>query len=53
MIEFDGADVSRLILDNVNILDFEKRVKKYAHPINKGKVSIDQLVEAFSDIGIF
>ena len=51
---FEGTvDNSRLALDKVNILEFERRVKQYAHPINKGRVSVDQLVEAFRDVAIF
>ena len=52
--QFEGTvDNSRLALDKVNILEFERRVKQYAHPINKGRVSVDQLVEAFRDVAIF
>ena len=40
-------------LSQINILDFEKRVKKYAHPINKGRVTVDQLVLSFEDTSIF
>ena len=52
--QYEGTiDNSRLALDKVNILEFERRVKQFAHPINKGRVSVDQLVEAFRDVAIF
>ena len=35
------------------ILDFERRVKMFAHPMNRGRVSIDQLMAAFADTGVF
>ena len=47
------AEVERLNLSTINILDYEKRVKKYAHPCNQSKVSISQLKLAFVDTGIF
>ena len=47
------VDISRLDLASVKILDFERRVKKYAHPINKGRVTVDQLFESFADTEIF
>ena len=37
----------------MRILDFERRVKRYAHPINRGRVTVDQLYEAFADTEIF
>ena len=46
-------DSSRLELGSMHIHEFESRVKKYAHPINKGKVSIEQLMQAFEDKGTF
>ena len=48
-----SVDVSRLDLSSINILEFENRVKRYAHPINRGKVSVDQLYQAFNDLPIF
>ena len=47
------VDTTRLDLASVRIMDFEKRVKRFAHPINKGRVSVDQLFESFSDTDIF
>ena len=46
-------DLSRPDLESINILDFEARVKLFAHPANNGKVSVGQLREAFEDTGIF
>lgn len=46
-------DTKRLDLSVINILEFERRVKKFAHPCNAGKVSIAQLKEAFRGTGIF
>ena len=46
-------DTSRLDLADINILDFELRVKRFAHPVNNGKVSIRQLMEAFKDTAIY
>lgn len=43
------VDLTRLDLSSMRILDFERRVKKYAHPINHGRVTVDQLYEAFAD----
>ena len=34
-------------------MEFERRVKKFAHPINRGRVTVDQLFESFVDTGIF
>ena len=31
----------RLNLQSMNIVDYERRVKKYAHIKNRGKISID------------
>jgi len=45
--------VTRLDLSVMHILEFEERVKKYVHPINRGRVSVDQLTEAFHDTPIF
>jgi len=47
------VDVSRLNLGVINILDFESRVKMYAHPMHRGRVTVDQLCTAFSDSAIF
>ena len=44
---------ARLNLKSMSILDFEKRVKKYAHLKNRGKISIEQLQEAFKDTDMF
>jgi len=46
-------DTSRFDLSGISIQDFELRVKRFAHPINKGKVSIHQLMEAFKNTKIF
>ena len=37
----------------MNILEYERRVKKFAHPSNSGKVSVRQLKEAFAGTEIF
>ena len=44
---------ARLDLSSMNIAEYERRVKRYAHPGNKGKVTADQLMEAFKDTNIF
>ena len=46
-------DVTRLDLSTMFILEFEYRVKRFAHPCNSGKLSITQLKEAFKDTDIF
>ena len=43
----------RLNLQSITIVEFERRVKKYAHIKNRGKISIEQLQEAFKDTLIF
>ena len=35
-----NAQSGSLELSEINILDYEERVKKFAHPCNKSKVSI-------------
>ena len=47
------ADRVRPDLSQVYIIDFERRVKKFAHPCYLGKVSVHQLKEAFKDIKTF
>ena len=47
------VDTNRIDLSVINILEFERRVKKFAHPSNAGKVSIAQLRQAFCGTGIF
>lgn len=47
------AEISRLDLSAIGILEFESRVKRFVHPINRGKVSVDQLTEAFRDTPVF
>ena len=42
-----------LDLEGMSIIEFETRIKKFAHPVNRGHVSIDQLSEAFKDAGVF
>lgn len=37
----------------ISISDFERRIKRYAHPINRGRVTVDQLCKAFDDTEIF
>lgn len=37
----------------IGILDFESRVKRFAHPINRGRVTVDQLCKSFEDTEIF
>ena len=41
---------SRPNLDNLDIIDFEQRVKMFAHPANAGKISFRQLQEGCSPI---
>ena len=55
ILEVHHANAHRdsLELDAINILDYEQRVKKFAHPCNKSKVSISQLKSAFAGTGIF
>ena len=43
----------RLNLQSMTIVEFERRVKRYAHIKNRGKISIEQLQEAFKDTQIF
>ena len=44
---------SRLDIKGMSIVEFERRVKRYASPNNKGKISVDQLMESFRDTHIF
>ena len=44
---------ARLNLKSMTIVEYEKRVKRYAHPNNKGKISVEQLKESFKDTKIF
>lgn len=37
----------------MNVLDYERRVKTYASPENKGFINCAQLMEAFNDTEIF
>jgi len=37
----------------MNIVEYEKRVKRYAHVKNRGKISAEALMEAFKDTKIF
>ena len=39
----EGSDFDRPEFDLINILEFERRVKCFAHPANNGKVSVGQL----------
>jgi len=48
-----GSDRERPDFEQINVLEFERRVKLFAHPANNGKVSIGQLHAAFADTGIF
>ena len=48
-----GDQLRRLDLDQMDILEFERRVKRFAHPINKGRVTVDQLYESFKDTQVF
>lgn len=45
--------LSLLNLHDMEILDFETRIKKFAHPEAKGQLSIEQLTEAFKGTEIF
>lgn len=49
-LEFEG---SRLTLNNINIIEFEGRLKRYAIPENNGKITVDQLLTGFEGTGIF
>ena len=40
-------------VNEMNILEFERRVKKYADESNRGFINTVQLMEAFSDTHIF
>ena len=51
--DFVGSDMHRPDFDLINILEFERRVKLYAHPANNGKVSVGQLCAAFDGTGLF
>ena len=53
MLADQGRENSVLNLGVIYILDFERRVKKFAHPINRGRVTVDQLSKAFEDTKIF
>ena len=44
---------ARLNLGNMSIVEYERRVKKYASLKNRGKISVDQLLESFKDTGVF
>ena len=37
----------------MEITEYEKRVKRFVDPSSKGKISIEQLCEAFKDTDIF
>ena len=47
------VNTARLDLSEINVIDYERRIKKFAHPLNQGKVSILQLRQAFAGTGIF
>jgi len=51
--EFEYDIRARLDLRGMHIHEFEKRVKKYAHSSNRGRVTVDQLMEAFKDTKVF
>ena len=40
-------------LKQMSILDFEKRVKQFAFPENRGYINVEQLKEAFKDTNVF
>ena len=46
-------DLTRIDLESIEILDFERRIKMFAHPVNRGRVTVDQLCRAFADLGTF
>ena len=48
-----SPDNSILNLGSLHIIEFEQRVKRFAHPINRGRVTVDQLHKAFEDTKIF
>ena len=37
----------------MQITEYEKRIKRYADPVNRGKISVDQLCESFKDTNVF
>ena len=43
----------RPAFEEMNILEYEQRIKMYAHPANNGKISILQLKEGFAGTKIF
>lgn len=49
----EGDMNARLDLNGMGINEFENRVKKYAHSANRGKITVEQLMEAFKDTKIF
>ena len=40
-------------MNEMNVLEFERRVKMFVRPENKGFINTVQLMEAFSDTRIF
>ena len=51
--ESSMGSASALNLCSIGIVDFERRVKRFAHPMNKGRVTVEQLCKAFEDTGLF
>ena len=50
MMEFE---TSRLNLSHIDILEYERRLKRYAIPENNGKISVDQLLAGFEGTEVF
>ena len=48
----EGDIYERLQLQTMKIVEFEQRVKKYAYPGDRGKISPDALMEAFKETGV-
>ena len=42
-----------MLFKGMSIMEYEKRIKRYAHPKNKGKINIEQLQSSFKDTKIF
>ena len=48
-----GSQGDALELDHINILDFERRVKRFVTPESCGYISERQLIESFKDLKTF
>ena len=50
---YDDTNEDLHQMNRMNILEFERRVKQFAFPENKGFINQFQLIEAFKDTKIF